>query len=65
MNQPTNFDGLENAHGGRRYITYAPPLADPRSIAEMMIGSAATSDAEVWLQQLLKDLGYSGVPITR
>jgi Protein of unknown function (DUF2971) len=65
MNQPKNFDGLEKAHGGRRYITYALPLADPDSIAEIMIGSAAPGDAETWLQQLLNDLGYSGVPVTR
>jgi len=65
MNLPKKFDDLEKSHGGRRYITYALPLADPGSIVEIMIGSAAPSDAEPWLRQLLNDLGYSGVPLTR
>jgi hypothetical protein len=65
MNLPKRFDGLEMSHGGRRYITYALPLADPGSVVEIIIGSAAPSDAEPWLAQLLNDLGYSGVPVTR
>jgi hypothetical protein len=65
MNLPKNFDGLEETHNGRRYITYALPLADPGSVAEIMIGSAAPSAAGPWLRQLLNDLGYSGVPVTR
>ena len=64
MNLPKNFDGLEETHNGRRYITYALPLADPGSVAEIMIGSAAPSAAGPWLRQLLNDLGYSGVPVT-
>lgn len=65
MNLPEKFDDLEKSDGGRRYITYALPLADPGSIVEIMIGSAAPSDAEPWLRQLLNDLGYSGVLLTR
>jgi hypothetical protein len=65
MNLPNNFDGLEKTHDGRQYITYALPLADPGSVTEIMIGSAAPSDAEPWLRQLLNELGYSGVPVIR
>jgi Protein of unknown function (DUF2971) len=63
INLPNNFDGLEKTHDGRQY--YALPLADPGSVTEIMIGSAAPSDAEPWLRQLLNELGYSGVPVIR
>jgi hypothetical protein len=66
MNQRKNFDCLEKTHtDGRRYVTYALPLLEPGSIAEIMIGPAAPSDAESWLSKLLNYLGYSGVPVVR
>ena len=65
LNLRKNFDGLEKVHGGRRYVAYSLPLTEPGSITEIMVGSAAPSDAEAWLRQLLNDLGYSSVPVTR
>ena len=66
MNQRKNFDGLEKTHtDGRPYITYAVPLLEPGSIAEIMIGPAAPGDAEAWVHELLTDQGYAGVPVTR
>lgn len=62
LNLSKNFDGIEKTCGGRRYIEYPLP---PDFIAEVMIGSAAPRDAEADVERLLKDHGYSGVPITR
>jgi hypothetical protein len=62
LNQSKNFDGIEKMFDGRRYIEYPLP---PDFIAEVMIGAAAPTDAEANVGRLLKDHGYSGVPITR
>jgi hypothetical protein len=66
MNQTKNFVGLTNTHtDGRTYVTYSLPLLDPGSIAEIMVGCAAPSDAEQWVHDLLSDLGYPAITITR
>ena len=62
LNLSKNFDGIEKTRGGLRYIEYPLP---PDFIAEVMIGSAAPKDAEANVERLLKDCGYSGVPVTR
>jgi hypothetical protein len=62
LDQSKNFDGIEKTFGGRRYVEYPLP---PDFIAEIMIGSAAPRDAEANVNRLLKDQGYSDVPVTR
>jgi hypothetical protein len=66
LNQSKNFGGLRKTHAdGRTYITYALPLLDAGCITEIMIGSAAPSDAERWVRELLGELGYPTIPMTR
>ena len=66
LNQAKNFGGLTKTHtDGRRYTTYASPLRDAGSIAEIMVGRAAPSDTEDWVRKLLLDLGYPAIKITR
>jgi hypothetical protein len=65
MNQTKNFEGLVKTHNGRRYITHPLPLRDPGSIAEIMVGRNAPSDAEHWVRQLLASLGYPAITVTR
>jgi hypothetical protein len=66
LNQSKNFGGLTKTHtDGRTYITYTLPLLDAGSITEIMIGRTAPSDAEQWVRELLGNLGYPTIPITR
>jgi Protein of unknown function (DUF2971) len=66
LNQYKNFMGLAKTHtDGRSYITYELPLLDRGSIAEIMIGHTAPSDAESWISDLLGKLGYSAISVTR
>jgi Protein of unknown function (DUF2971) len=65
MNQSKNFAGLTKTHNGRTYVTYALPLRDGGSIAEIMLGPLAPNDAEQWVRDQLATLGYPAVNITR
>ena len=60
LNQSKHFGGITKTHSdGRPYITYPLPLLDAGSIAEIMIGRSAASDAERWVKELLGNLGVS------
>jgi hypothetical protein len=66
LNQAKNFDGLTRTHtDGRQYTTYALPLRNPGSIAEIMVGRSAPSGSEEWIRDLVADLGYPNIRITR
>jgi hypothetical protein len=60
LNQSKHFGGITKTHSdGRPYITYPLPLLDAESIAEIMIGRSAASDAERGSRNCL---GIWGIP---
>jgi hypothetical protein len=66
LNQTKNFEGLMKPHtDGRTYIAHPLPLRDGGSVAEIMLGPNASSDAEDWLRGLLAGLNYPAITITR
>ena len=64
MNLQSRFVGrAQTLPGGRTYIPYRIPLAEPGNLTEVMIGPNAAADAEDNVARLLGRLGYAGVKV--
>lgn len=71
MNLKKKFDGCVKSHidasgRQRQHIEHPlPPLRDPGSITEILIGPKAPNDAEIWVHEQLTRLSYPAIAITR
>jgi hypothetical protein len=65
MNLIERFDGLRKTHSGKSYVEAPLPLRSAESVAEIIVGAQAPSDAEDRIAAYLRIQGYPTIPISR